>query len=270
MRILLLRHGQAMHNPRAEAARASGCSHDTFMQLMKEDDVFDAPLTNLGSSQALVAAETHRDMLLQGGKKGEGIDLVVSSPLTRALRTADLLFPHLPTNNAERICLEEFREINGLLANARRRETSELQQTFPHWDFSRVPDGHDNAWSSESLEDFGVCAERGYTGLLRLIAERRRKNTERNCEVTGDGIKSDGDVMNGAMLVVSHGGILRFTMERHPLVNVTSDGARRFENCELREYEMTWVHGNNVNKSEGDSSWRPEITLTEITTTTVN
>ena len=37
-----LRHGQAQHNPRAEAARAAGCSFDDFLRLMKEDDAFDA------------------------------------------------------------------------------------------------------------------------------------------------------------------------------------------------------------------------------------
>ena len=47
-----LRHGQAVHNPRAEATRAAGCSFDDFLRLMKEDDAFDADLTALGREQA--------------------------------------------------------------------------------------------------------------------------------------------------------------------------------------------------------------------------
>ena len=47
-----LRHGQAEHNPRAEAARDAGASFDEFLQLMKEDDAFDAALTPLGERQA--------------------------------------------------------------------------------------------------------------------------------------------------------------------------------------------------------------------------
>ena len=51
-RLVLIRHGQAMHNPRAEAARAEGCSFERFFDIMKEDDAFDAPLTELGKDQA--------------------------------------------------------------------------------------------------------------------------------------------------------------------------------------------------------------------------
>jgi hypothetical protein len=42
---------QAQHNPRAEAARTAGCSHEKFLDLMREDDQFDADLTELGRAQ---------------------------------------------------------------------------------------------------------------------------------------------------------------------------------------------------------------------------
>ena len=37
-RLVILRHGQAQHNPRAEKARENGCSFDEFLRLMEEDD----------------------------------------------------------------------------------------------------------------------------------------------------------------------------------------------------------------------------------------
>merc|ERR1719491_1741781 len=79
-RVLFLRHGQAVHNPRAEAARSQGCSYETFMDLMKQDDAFDADLTPLGEEQAIQGRAKYESEL-------EGVELVVSSPLTRTLKT---------------------------------------------------------------------------------------------------------------------------------------------------------------------------------------
>ena len=62
-KILFLRHGQAQHNPRAEEARNNGCSHETFLQLMHEDDAFDAHLTPLGESQASKAGDLYSDSI---------------------------------------------------------------------------------------------------------------------------------------------------------------------------------------------------------------
>ena len=63
------------------------------------------------------------------------------------------------------------------------------------------------------------------------------------------------------ILVVCHGGILRFCMVDHPLVKVIDgrdDMAKRFGNCELREYDMV------VCTSTGESMERPLVTLTEV------
>ena len=82
--LMILRHGQATHNPRAEAAKAAGCSFDTFFDLMRQDDSLDSPLTDLGRQQAAAVCAQHHASLLQPA------ELVVSSPLSRALETADL------------------------------------------------------------------------------------------------------------------------------------------------------------------------------------
>ena len=136
-RILLLRHGQAVHNPRAEAARENGCSFDEFLRLMSEDDAFDSPLTELGEKQAITAGQKeHIRHALRD------VEMVVSSPFSRALKTADLVHPpeqHASKVQPRRVCIEDFREINGKLLNAQRRSRSELEQHYPHWDFGNIP-----------------------------------------------------------------------------------------------------------------------------------
>ena len=74
----IVRHGQAMHNPRAEAAKEAGCSHDEFLDFMRQDDALDADLTEIGENQARTVGSKCAWDLLQ---------LVVSSPLSRALHT---------------------------------------------------------------------------------------------------------------------------------------------------------------------------------------
>jgi hypothetical protein len=73
-------HGQALHNPRAEAAEAAGgCSIDKFLELMRQDDALDAELTELGLQQARACHETH----FQHAESLEHlVDLVVSSTLS--------------------------------------------------------------------------------------------------------------------------------------------------------------------------------------------
>ena len=57
--LYIVRHGQALHNPRAEAAKAAGCSMDEFFELMRQDDALDADLTELGRQQARACHQKH-------------------------------------------------------------------------------------------------------------------------------------------------------------------------------------------------------------------
>ena len=279
-RLYIIRHGQAMHNPRAEKARAEGCSHDEFLEIMRQDDHLDAPLTKLGVKQAK-EGEARYGQLLQNA------ELVVSSPLSRAVQTADAIVPprtsdteanaaHSSTSSQpttdhharsfatsssslasdvapKRLVLESLREINGWLLNAKRRSRSDLEKDFPAWDFSELEDEEDCLWTEE-LETQPDCAERGYLSLLSLAKRPEQK-----------------------MVVVAHGGLLRFTMNMHPRVGVrdgrnggdTSDlrcAKSRFGNCEVRAYELDLVFDKEANL-EGDvdlHSLRPDVILTEV------
>ena len=138
-----------MHNPRAEVAKDNGCSMEEFFELMRQDDVLDAPLTDKGKNQAKsVQLDT------------SNFNLVASSPLSRALQTADGIYPPPSSSSTvKRVCCEHFREVNGDLLNAKRRSRSELKQLFPDWNFEEISE-EDTLWTPtmEAVED---AAERG-------------------------------------------------------------------------------------------------------------
>lgn len=221
--LIIVRHGQAQHNPRAELAKANGCSMEEFVDLMRQDDVLDATLTPLGREQA------------QAARLSSHVDLVVSSSLSRALQTADHVHPYPVT----RVSLEQFREISGDLLNAKRRTKKELKQDFPNWDLDQIQEEEDTLWTPV-MENLEAAAERGYLGFQWLL--KRPEST---------------------ILLVSHGGILRYTMNDHPMVVLRDERTQvgkaveaRFDNCETRRYRLEWQPD-----TEGD---RRPIILTQI------
>jgi len=284
-RLYIIRHGQAAHNPRAEKARAEGCSHNEFLEIMRGDDCLDAPLTKLGIEQAKEGQARYRHLL-------QDVQLVVSSPLSRALQTADTILPpssrdpiisdaahstagsqspacdyarSFATSSSpgvdlvvdpKRLVMESLREVYGWLLNAKRKSRNDLEKEFPpSWDFSEL-ENEDSLWTNE-LESQPECAERGYLSLLSL-AERSEQ----------------------IMVVVSHGGLLRFTMNMHPNVGVRDgrsgtggdvEGAvdvrcskSRFGNCEVRAYELDLVFDDNIEGDIDIQKLRPNVVLTEI------
>lgn len=232
-RLIIVRHGQAQHNPRAEVAKDNGCSMEEFFALMREDDVLDARLTEIGKEQAQ-AARLANDV-------SESIQLVVSSTLSRAIETADHVIPPSSSSH-ERISLDIFREVSGDMLNAKRRTRTELSARFPAWSFDAVAE-EDGLWTPE-MENLDDAAERGYLGLKWLL-ERPEEN----------------------ILLVSHGGILRYLMERHPLIvvrdarslPVDKPAISRFGNCEMRNYRIAWG-----DPTEEGSNARRTIVLTQV------
>lgn len=241
-RILLLRHGQAVHNPRAEAAREAGCDFSEFLRLMGEDDAFDSPLTELGEKQAIHAGrQEHIKHALND------VEMIVSSPFSRALKTADLVHQR---GDTKRVCIEDFREINGMLLNAKRRTRTELEDLYPHWNFDCIP-MKDESWTEE-LEDKDECANRGYNGLLWIAKQPEQK-----------------------VMVACHGGVLNLTLNTNRNIvlldrrrKTDSDEeqrciTKRFGNCEMREFVMTgWAADDVQQDGEGQ---QVVLTLEEVT-----
>ena len=223
----IVRHGQAAHNPRAEAVKADPAgTHAQFLKLMQEDDVLDAPLTPIGIAQAQTVGRQ-----LDWESR---VDLVVSSPLSRALATANEILK--PTSPAKRICLEDLREINGWLQNAQRRPRKELEELFPSWDLTQIIP-MDELWTTE-LESEDSCAHRAYLGVQHLLARPERR-----------------------ILWIGHGGQLRFFMNQHERVKIV-DGRRcsdrperdvksRFGNAEIRRYTLE-ASGDDIIMTELD------------------
>jgi len=211
-RVHFLRHGQASHNPRAEAARSAGCSHDDFLRLMKEDDAFDAGLTDLGRAQAHATANAIGHML------DSCIELVVSSPLSRALDTSSLVLPKA-TARVPRIFMahDDLRECSGWMLSAKRRSRTELAARYPECDFSLLQTEGDELWSEE-LEPTSQTAARG-VAFLEWLSER--PETE--------------------VAVVAHGGIFHYLLnECKSRVRSDAVTAARFHNCELRSCVLRW------------------------------
>eukprot|EP00617_Octactis_speculum_P014396 CAMPEP_0185763386 /NCGR_PEP_ID=MMETSP1174-20130828/22321_1 /TAXON_ID=35687 /ORGANISM="Dictyocha speculum, Strain CCMP1381" /LENGTH=203 /DNA_ID=CAMNT_0028445479 /DNA_START=52 /DNA_END=664 /DNA_ORIENTATION=- len=179
--VSFLRHGQAAHNPRAEAARSAGCSWEEFMRMMKEDDHFNAPLTPLGRAQArtvherLLAAQgvvgeevPSRDTRPRGWRGLPPVDLIVSSPLGRALDTAVAVFP-METSRGPFIAIEAWRERSGWMVNSQRPTRSVLEEQYPICDFSDLASEEDAMWG-EALE----VEEAALLGGSGLFAESGR------------------------------------------------------------------------------------------------
>lgn len=114
----------------------------------------------------------------------------------------------------------------------------ELTVKFPDWDFGQLTPS-DTLWTDE-LETEKATAERGYLGLCELMTRPEER-----------------------ILLACHGGILRFTMQQHPLVKLvdarSTKGDRpcdaRFDNCEIRRYQLDWEQGEDPKRA---------ITLTEV------
>ena len=140
--ISFVRHGQAQHNVRAEAKRDAGCPFDDFIQQMREDDAFDADLTEAGRAQARSA-------------HAPDVQLVVASPLS-AVETASLI-------SGQEIGVEELREWCGQLVNSKRRTASQLKQRFPFVDVSHLPE-NDERWDAGGAGGGGLRRAAGHGG----------------------------------------------------------------------------------------------------------
>ena len=109
------------------------------------DKFVDAALwdTRLSSQGVQQAQEVHKHLITEGEAKFNlsQVQLLLASPLTRALHTAQLVFGHqeplLPAN-VRRVSHPLLRE-RLYLSSEVGRAGNELQLEFPQWDFAAVP-----------------------------------------------------------------------------------------------------------------------------------
>lgn len=132
--VYMIRHGQATHNLPTPSALSR----------------LDPPLTALGVQQAATLSGRLAEEMAHGMK----IDLVVSSPLSRALNTSTIvLFPEGQANSGllskavPMVCAEECRETIGLFPCDKRVNTAELQERYHLFDFSMLSSDSDPLWT---------------------------------------------------------------------------------------------------------------------------
>uniref|UniRef100_A0A7S2LD04 Phosphoglycerate mutase-like protein n=1 Tax=Leptocylindrus danicus TaxID=163516 RepID=A0A7S2LD04_9STRA len=136
--IFMIRHGVALHN----------VMHDKVGHA--DPSLFDSSLIPEGRTQA----EAMGQAFFQ--KKEYPVDLIVVSPLTRCLQTADCFaragnFYKCPLPSTA-VCHEGLREIFGIHQADRRRAKSELQAKWKNVVFDDNMSEHDELWHPSQRE----------------------------------------------------------------------------------------------------------------------
>ncbi|CAK9057088.1 unnamed protein product [Durusdinium trenchii] len=138
--VYFIRHSEALVN----AAGRVFPKDDPRKKAVRMDMKYlDSPLSEKGLSQA-------QEMRMKAPK----VDLVVASPLTRALQTATAIFGCDTPGGPPLVALEALREFCGKQFQPcdSRRAPEELLTVFPHVDFANVPPGADTLLGPGKVE----------------------------------------------------------------------------------------------------------------------
>lgn len=163
-----MRHSTAVVN---EAGRAFPKGDPRKKAVRQDAQYFDSPLSEGGFAQC----EQLRAGALEGRSPPPQVELVVVSPLTRALQTASAVFgadeaaPRMYSLEALReFCSKEFQPCD------QRRPRDEQEAAFPHVDFRHVPPGQDTLLAPGALEA-PEGADARIRWLLAWLAQRPEK-----------------------------------------------------------------------------------------------
>ena len=165
------RHGQGYHNLIYAMMAEHGSpvediySTDPKLNPFVRDELCDAPLTSLGRDQCLEKRQLANSL---------NPELIVVSPLHRAVQTAQLTFADFIGDVrfvAHDLCREEL----GLLYCNKRRPLSESLREFPHVDFSLTSGEEDTLWQPDERESPLAKSKRIYSFLADYIQHRPEK-----------------------------------------------------------------------------------------------
>lgn len=168
----------------------------------KKESLKDARLDQTGRQQATTLGARIREARMV-------VDVVLTSPLTRTLETASLMFSD---GGVPMVAVELCREAHGGHPCDQRRSITEIAAEFPHVDFTGVDTDLDtwhNPDCRETVREVAVRCDK-FLAVLRARPERN-------------------------IVVVSHGVFLETLLNRCGLL-CTDDTVRmrRFENAEMR------------------------------------
>jgi len=237
-KVHFIRHAEGYHNVATVAAGDNECLKRGFGDA-SENELWDAQLTPHGIAQA----KELRDYLAtrpSGGRSFTAFDLVVVSPLTRTLQTAEAIFgpPRLPgvppfldpgeapENSPEKLVAhtrkvprprllvrEECRERWGMYVCDGRRPIKEIITEFPGFDFSELEYDGDVFYTDERETDEHCCQRA--IAFIEWLNKRPEK----------------------CIAVVTHSSFLRHLFQQFGKNTVSDDRdqlQRVAGNCELR------------------------------------
>jgi len=183
MPVYFIRHGQSEFN-----AAYNGGDADPM--------IFDAPLTDKGRKQAAEARTLVADL---------GIKLVITSPLTRAIQTAQCLFDNI----APITVLAGHRELLIHSCDVG-RHPADLQRDFPALSFAHLAD---RWWHQGPENDDGIAVEPEDVFLQRMAAFER----------------SLAQIRDRPLAVIGHGNAFNALI------------GRTLDNCEIHRYQPVAV-----------------------------
>lgn len=155
----IIRHGQGFHNLMADIYRKNGIKWKSFSNDLTNNpyalpELLDPPLTEHGRQQAKALGEKTSKTKTQ---------LVVTSPMRRAIQTAMLACPHLYGDGKTRWEANELaRETMGVHTCDKRRTITEKSAEFPHINFKSIEEDTDTKWRSDHRETARECSDRCY------------------------------------------------------------------------------------------------------------
>lgn len=179
----------------------------------------DAHLTSFGVEQSMRLREK---LVSNSEHPTQAAEIVICSPMRRALQTASIVFEHL-ADKIPLIGLECVREQTGLNPCARRMPISQQTVNFPIFDFSHVEHDIDALWHSYpgGREPEPHVVKRG-SAFLQWLQEREEAR----------------------VIVVTHASFLRMFFTQ--LLGVSVDVYQRFENCEMRSFSVEYTKDGPV------------------------
>lgn len=161
--IHFIRHGQGFHNSLFDFSSVFDFEVGDISPY-HIPEMLDPPLTEIGRQQVLV---------LRGAAQGTAPQLVLVSPMSRALMTSNIAYAHL-VGKVPFIAHDGCKEKSHAMAADYRRSATMAQADFPNVDFSLVPDKDPLLDSLKPETDLDV-AQRAYNFMLFI---RDRPETE--------------------------------------------------------------------------------------------
>lgn len=171
-----VRHAESTQN---QAASKFSRDDPRRKDVCMSDDFFDAPLSEEGHTQCTNFRRSDTAAGLQN------VDLVLTSPLTRALQTATETFPVVGSQTTPRfVVVESLREFNSSAPHPSdwRRMRCDLEPEFPDVDFAVMSPGMDMILGPRLVEDPSLCDARL---MWLLVWLKRQPESEVVCVTHG-------------------------------------------------------------------------------------